>query len=257
MFISTKSSSTILLVAAVAVTSHSGVFVDATNAYSWEPSISITDTFGDSSGLCMDIAGYRDTLNGDKIRLHTCKNKYEDSTDRWHGEDTQFVYDDINHQIRSYNFDIALDGTLSQIVGGSPTNGGCLTVNGPIEVGTENLKLETCIADKAEQAFIVMGEYIKVVGTDLCVAKRGGIVPANNGNNGAELGLVVCDDSDVPPKNKKFTIAGAIEATNTCPVAGDSCTSHSDCRPNACGLRCNANTNTCAAINRNLRGPNN
>ena len=212
---------------------------DAYNGWGWEPSISLKHSYGTPNGLCMDI-GFRATLSCGLIRLRTCKE---------HGLDTQFVYDEINNQIRSTFFE---GDTCNQITGtgGSLTDGGCLTINGNIEVGMMNLKLDTCVTNNPNQAFYVEDEHIKVVGnTNLCVAEVGGLLTASNGNHAAELGLVECNDPSINVESLKFTIAGAM----MCPVAGDSCTTNSDCKPTKCGgLHCN-NNGFCRPP-RNLRG---
>ena len=141
--------------------------VDAANLYDWEPSVSLTGSFGVPEGLCLDIAGFGANLNCNGVlQLHTCKSQ---------GADTQFLFDFETGEIRSVNYDSDCQSITDN---GEDLIGACVTINGNIATGN-NLRLAECNG-VIEQSFgfSADGTIRTTENSDLCLAKSSGVGPA-------------------------------------------------------------------------------
>jgi len=137
------------------------VSLKAENAFSWEPSISLTADLDEpnSLGFCIDIAGFGSGINCNRLQAHSCKAA---------GADTQFEYDSGTKSIRSVNYDFNCNVLSS---GGNTNNRGCVEVSSDdIESGAM-LRLTECDEDSLKQRFELGGDRDELqIGEGYCLA---------------------------------------------------------------------------------------
>merc|ERR1711933_343307 len=83
--------------------------VHAENIYDWSPSISLTDNHEVERGLCLDIAGFRASLQCDSaLQLHTCKEAGADTQFQWLRSEPPDPSRDLHYgliKVVNYNID--------------------------------------------------------------------------------------------------------------------------------------------------------
>jgi len=173
-----------LYLACLAIGRNVGVYAE--NSYSWTPSVSLTENYGEDDGLCLDISGFGNNINCDSMQIHTCKQD---------PQDTQFLFDFDSGEIRSVNYDSDCDST-----GGDDSEGGCVTVS-----GTE-FRISGCDGRDSQKFEFSSGRIMLASDTGLCMAKTGSIRDAGR-YVAADLGLVECDSVDSDEVN--WTVSGA------------------------------------------------
>ena len=159
---------------------------DASNAFDWSPSVSLTENFGVDEGLCIDIVGFGANLNcNGLLQLHTCKER---------GDDTQFFFDVEAREIRAVNYNRRCDEIPDDVA----EQDACVTIVWPTaRRAVGNLRLAECIGSE-DQEF----EYSGTDGTirptinlDLCLAKTSDVGPAGS-NERTDFTLAKCQMMD-------------------------------------------------------------
>lgn len=159
--------------------------VDAANVFDWEPSVSLTDSFGVPEGLCLDIPGFGASLNcNGALQLHTCKSQ---------GADTQFVFDFETREIRSVNYDSECQSITDN---GKDSIGACVTIDGNIAVG-DNLRLAECDGgiDQTFEFSTGTSTIRTTANNGLCLAKTSAVGPAGPMER-TDFALVDCETAD-------------------------------------------------------------
>jgi len=132
--------------------------VKADNAYGWGPSISIASGLDDEDhGYCIDIRGFRATLNCNSLQAHSCKPQ---------PSDTQFELYNMK-SLRAVNYNSACDTiTASE----NESSRACVTVE---SISIEStLGLADCDTESPEQTFDIVdvnNGYEIRIGDGLCL----------------------------------------------------------------------------------------
>ena len=69
--------------------------IHAANSYPWQPSVSLTANLDEARGFCLDIVGFGDGMDCERLHAHSCKSA---------GADTQFEYHAPTQSVRAVNY---------------------------------------------------------------------------------------------------------------------------------------------------------
>lgn len=205
--------------------------VDATNTFTWSPSISLTSDLDEPQqlGFCLDIFGFRDGIScSSPMQAHSCKTS---------GADTQFEYYARTKSIRAVNYDENCDMITTQGVDTTSSissKRACVFADG-MAIGS-TLALTKCDQKEANQNFEakktsgdsdnVDSYELHLRDTNLCV-----VVADNTRQAGRYVArdLFLGDCASVPVELKTWTISpipekgnsGSSGTTNTHPSADE------------------------------------
>jgi len=175
------------------------VSVHAANSYSWQPSVSLTANLDEPQalGFCLDIVGFGNGMDCQRLQAHSCKSA---------GADTQFEYHAPTQSVRAVNYNSDCE-SIAEDNGGIPA---CIVAKA-IEAGAR-MGLAAC--DRSdEQRFGLNGDgnsYELVMADSLCIVVDD---TTRQANSWVARNLFLADCASTPDELKRWTITPTPEDT--------------------------------------------